>query len=54
MVVCRVITPVVVTVIARAGLPVMPYLMALALSANLGSVATLADRSARRCRTLRR
>jgi Na+/H+ antiporter NhaD/arsenite permease-like protein len=39
--ICFLLTPVVVTVIARAGLPLMPYLLALAMSANLGSVATL-------------
>jgi Na+/H+ antiporter NhaD/arsenite permease-like protein len=39
--VCLVLTPLVVTVIVRGGLPLMPYLLGLAMSANLGSVATL-------------
>ncbi|MGQ9588727.1 MAG: SLC13 family permease [Planctomycetota bacterium] len=39
--VCILVTPLLVTVIARAGLPLLPYLLALAMSANLGSVATL-------------
>jgi Na+/H+ antiporter NhaD/arsenite permease-like protein len=40
-VVCLMLTPLVVTVIARGRLPLTPYLLALAMSANLGSVATL-------------
>jgi Na+/H+ antiporter NhaD/arsenite permease-like protein len=39
--VCLMLTPLVVTVIARGQLPLPPYLLALAMSANLGSVATL-------------
>lgn len=39
--VCLMLTPLVVTVIARGGLPLPPYLLALAMSANIGSVATL-------------
>lgn len=39
--VCLMLTPVVVTVMARGRLPLTPYLLALAMSANLGSVATL-------------
>ncbi|WP_442887044.1 SLC13 family permease [Congregicoccus parvus] len=43
--VCLMLTPLVVAVIARAGksgnLPLLPYLLALAMSSNLGSVATL-------------
>ena len=39
--VCLMLTPLVVTVIARGRLPLPPYLLALAMSANLGSVATL-------------
>ena len=39
--VCVMLTPLVVTVIARGKLPLPPYLLALAMSANLGSVATL-------------
>jgi Na+/H+ antiporter NhaD/arsenite permease-like protein len=35
------LTPLVVAVIARGSLPLLPYLLALAMSANLGSVATL-------------
>jgi Na+/H+ antiporter NhaD/arsenite permease-like protein len=40
-VVCLMLTPLVVTVMARGKLPLTPYLLALAMSANLGSVATL-------------
>lgn len=40
-VVCLMLTPLVVTVMARGKLPLPPYLLALAMSANLGSVATL-------------
>jgi len=39
--VCLMLTPLVVAVMVRSGLPLRPYLLALAMSANLGSVATL-------------
>ena len=39
--VCLFVTPVVVTACKRAKLPILPYLMAVATSANLGSAATL-------------
>jgi Na+/H+ antiporter NhaD/arsenite permease-like protein len=39
--VCLLLTPLLVTTIARGGLPLLPYLLALAMSANIGSVATL-------------
>lgn len=39
--ICLMLTPLVVAVIARGKLPLPPYLLALAMSANLGSVATL-------------
>ena len=39
--VCLLLTPLVVVVIVRGRLPLFPYLMALATSANIGSVATL-------------
>lgn len=39
--ICLMLTPLVVAVIVRGRLPLLPYLMALATSANLGSVATL-------------
>ena len=39
--VCLLLTPLVVAVIVRGRLPLFPYLMALATSANVGSVATL-------------
>lgn len=39
--VCLMLTPLVVAVIVRSRLPLFPYLMALATSANIGSVATL-------------
>lgn len=39
--VCLFLTPVVVTICSRAGLPPAPYLLALATSANIGSAATL-------------
>lgn len=39
--VCLMLTPLVVAVIVRGKIPLMPYLLALAMSANLGSVATL-------------
>ena len=40
-VICLMLTPLVVAVIARGRLPLPPYLLALAMSANVGSVATL-------------
>jgi Na+/H+ antiporter NhaD/arsenite permease-like protein len=39
--VCLMLTPLVVAVMVRGKLPMPPYLLALAMSANLGSVATL-------------
>jgi Na+/H+ antiporter NhaD/arsenite permease-like protein len=39
--VCIMLTPLVVAIIVRGRLPLLPYLLALAMSANLGSVATL-------------
>jgi len=39
--VCLMLTPLVVAVMVRGKLPLAPYLLALALSANVGSVATL-------------
>ncbi len=39
--VCLMLTPLVVAVMIRGKLPLAPYLLALAMSANLGSVATL-------------
>jgi Na+/H+ antiporter NhaD/arsenite permease-like protein len=39
--VCLMLTPLVVAVIKRGKLPLAPYLLALAMSANIGSVATL-------------
>jgi len=39
--ICVMMTPLVIAVIVRGGLPLLPYLMALATSANIGSVATL-------------
>ena len=39
--ICFILTPVVIAVVVRGGLPLVPYLLALAMSANLGSVATL-------------
>lgn len=39
--VCVMLTPLVVAVMVRGQLPLVPYLLALAMSANLGSVATL-------------
>jgi Na+/H+ antiporter NhaD/arsenite permease-like protein len=39
--VCLMLTPLIVAVIVRGRLPLLPYLLALAMSANLGSVATL-------------
>ncbi len=40
-IICLMLTPLVVAVIVRGKLPLAPYLLALAMSANLGSVATL-------------
>lgn len=40
-VVCLMLTPLVVAVMLRGKLPLVPYLLALAMSANVGSVATL-------------
>jgi Na+/H+ antiporter NhaD/arsenite permease-like protein len=39
--ICLMLTPLVVTVMVRGKLPLVPYLLALAMSANIGSVATL-------------
>jgi Na+/H+ antiporter NhaD/arsenite permease-like protein len=39
--ICLMLTPLVVAVMVRGQLPLPPYLLALAMSANLGSVATL-------------
>jgi Na+/H+ antiporter NhaD/arsenite permease-like protein len=39
--VCLMMTPLVIAVIRRGKLPMLPYLIALATSANIGSVATL-------------
>jgi Na+/H+ antiporter NhaD/arsenite permease-like protein len=39
--VCLMLTPLVVALIVRGQLPLLPYLLALATSANIGSVATL-------------
>ena len=39
--VCLMLTPLVLSVMVRGKLPLPPYLLALAMSANLGSVATL-------------
>ena len=39
--ICLVLTPLVIAVIRRGELPMLPYLIALATSANIGSVATL-------------
>ncbi len=39
--ICLLLTPLVVAVIRRGKLPLLPYLIALATSANVGSVATL-------------
>ena len=39
--ICLMLTPLVVAVIRRGKLPLLPYLVALATSANIGSVATL-------------
>jgi Na+/H+ antiporter NhaD/arsenite permease-like protein len=39
--ICLMLTPLVVAVVVRGQLPLPPYLLALAMSANIGSVATL-------------
>ncbi len=39
--VCLLLTPIVVTLCGRAGLPLAPYLLAICTSANIGSAATL-------------
>jgi len=39
--ICLMLTPLVIAVIRRGKLPILPYLIALATSANIGSVATL-------------
>lgn len=39
--ICLILTPLVVTVMVRGQLPLPPFLLALSMSANLGSVATL-------------
>jgi Na+/H+ antiporter NhaD/arsenite permease-like protein len=39
--VCFLFTPLIISVVVRGQLPLLPFLMALAMSANLGSVATL-------------
>jgi Na+/H+ antiporter NhaD/arsenite permease-like protein len=39
--ICLMLTPLVVAVVRRGKLPLMPFLIALATSANIGSVATL-------------
>jgi Na+/H+ antiporter NhaD/arsenite permease-like protein len=39
--VCLMLTPLVVAVIVRGKLPLLPYLLALSMSANIGGVATL-------------
>lgn len=39
--VCMMLTPLVAAVMVKGGLPLPPYLLALAMSANIGSVATL-------------
>jgi len=39
--ICFMLTPLVVAVVARGQLPLLPYLLALAMSANVGSVGTL-------------
>ena len=39
--ICLMLTPLVVAVIVRGRLPLLPYLLALSMSANIGSVATL-------------
>jgi len=39
--ICLLLTPLLIAVIRRGKLPMLPYLIALATSANIGSVATL-------------
>src|SRR5947208_5663234 len=39
--ICLMLTPLVIAVIRHGKLPLLPYLIALATSANIGSVATL-------------
>ncbi len=39
--ICLMLTPLVVTVVVRGRLPLLPYLLALAMSANIGSTCTL-------------
>lgn len=39
--ICLMLTPLVVAVVVRGRLPLLPYLLALAMSANIGSVCTL-------------
>jgi len=39
--ICLMLTPLVVAVVARGRLPLLPYLLALAMSANIGSTCTL-------------
>jgi len=39
--ICFMLTPLVVAVVARGRLPLLPYLLALAMSANIGSACTL-------------
>ena len=39
--ICLMLTPLVVAVVARGRLPLLPYLLALAMSANIGSACTL-------------
>src|SRR5258705_4108915 len=39
--ICLMLTPLVVAIIRRGKLPLLPFLIALATSANIGSVATL-------------
>jgi len=39
--ICLMLTPLVVTVVVRGRLPLLPYLLALAMSANVGSACTL-------------
>jgi Na+/H+ antiporter NhaD/arsenite permease-like protein len=39
--ICLVLTPLVVTIVTRGRLPLLPYLLALAMSANIGSACTL-------------
>ena len=43
--VCLMLTPLVVAVMVRGKLPLPPFLLALAMSANIGSVATVRSKS---------